>query len=125
MEVKNVQPSFGARIKIIQKGDKTMHYGPINYLGLMDYFKQGLKPLSREAQTKKLDIVLGSNNRLSRYDRGYYDINIYVGKAQDLYATVNTGGEVSPMTGPSASVEGTKRNIDRLFALIKSYIDAN
>ena len=121
----NYNTNFGARIKIIKEGDKMMHYGPINYLGLMDYFKQGFKPLSKEAQAKKLDIVLGSDNTLTPYENGFYDINVYVGKARDLYATVNVGGGVGAITGPHASVDGTKQNIDLLFNHIKTYIDKN
>ena len=109
------------RIKIIKVGDKKMHYGPINYLGLDNYFKENLKPLNKIAKARKLDIKLGSNNKVNHYNPEFYNIDVYVGLDNKKIASVNIiNGDIE-----HPSKEITKNKLDELFNEISSYINLN
>ena len=95
-----------------------MHYGPINYLELDNYFKQGIKPLNRIAKQKKLDIKLGSNNKVNHYNQEFYNIDVYVGLDNKKIASINMcNGNIE-----YPSKEITKNQLDKLFNVISSYI---
>lgn len=140
MEIRSTQPSFGSKILVIDSITKSgiaarnsklknqpMHFGPINYLGYMDYFKNGLKPLSKQAQAKKLDIVIaGNTNGIDNpYMIGYYDINVYTGKARKRLIHLNPIDPDKSFIEPEGSFASTKKCIDELFRKIQEYIDTH